>query len=131
MFKLSSELKLVPTWFNHFDKSKLWTHPLKPVQYLIWLMQAGCVLSLLFSIVLSGITASLGAGISSFFFLFIFSLFTIAFTQCAVLGIQARSKLAWLLLASSGVHLLFSPFFLIAILIFYFLNDDRVVEYFN
>ena len=129
MFKISTEMKTVPTWFNDFEPKKLIDHPVKSIRYLIWLMQAGAALSVLFSVSMAAM--SVFARSAPSFYSITFPLITIVLAQVVILGIHARSKLAWLLLASGAVSATLSPVFFIGFFWFWLLDQDEVVAYFK
>jgi hypothetical protein len=127
MFKISDEFKAIPHWFIDFEPKKLIDHPVRPIKYQIWLIQLGAALSVVISLVLSVITLNTGLG----GFALIGALFGASFAQVLILGIHARSRLAWLLLASNAIRFTFSALFLIGFGMFYLIDQDESVAYFK
>jgi hypothetical protein len=113
--------------FDHFNKEKLYKNDTKLIQYLIWLIQGGCVLSTLSLFAVTGIANSLILLPHLFGVIFV----NILLAQFTVLGIQAKSPLCWLLIGSSALTSLFSVFFPVGILIFFLLDQDEVIQYFK
>ncbi len=129
MFKVSEECKTIPSWFNDFDSKKLIDHPVEKVKYLIWLVQLGALLSVLFSVGMSVVSLFAQSGLG--LFTISIALFSVALAQVTILGIHAKSKLAWLMLASTALKSTLSPLFLVGLASFWLLDQDEIVTHFK
>jgi hypothetical protein len=130
MFKIYPELKTIPSWFNDFDIKKLIDHPVDSVKYLIWLIQLGTLISVFFAIAL-GFTTMFAAGGAFAGTLVLMMVVTFGFSQVLILGIHARSRLAWLLLVSMILRSSFSFMFIGGLIAWYLLDQDETLNYFN
>lgn len=127
VFNISSEFKTIPTWFNDFEPKKLIDHPVNSIKYTIWLIQLGSLASILVSVSMSAFTLFAGLGGLVLFF----SLIGIVLSQTLILGIHARSRLAWLFLACNVLRFTFSYLFIIGLVMWFLLDDEETVNYFN
>ena len=132
MFSIVPEIKKIPEWFQNFEVQKLYAHPVKAIQVLIYLMQGGLMLGFCFSFYLMAKFNTIGAFMNPYAMVGLATFcFSIALVQVMILGLHARSPLAWLLIMAASIQYLFTALFPVGLGLLILMESKAVQNYFR